>query len=81
MGAPQPDGILYLPDRLYDRWTKIPYDHYNEWLSETYGALKKRDKKWRSRFVRRAGTRRVSRRGSISPSGLPGVFRFDGMIG
>ena len=26
---------------LLDWWTKIPYDHYNEWLSETYDTLKK----------------------------------------
>jgi len=29
---------------LLDRWTKLPYDYYNEWLSETYNALKKTDK-------------------------------------
>ena len=27
--------------KLLDWWTKTPYDHYNEWLSETYDALKK----------------------------------------
>ena len=26
---------------LLDWWTKEPYDHYNEWLSETYNMLKK----------------------------------------
>ncbi|MBR0134918.1 MAG: macro domain-containing protein [Clostridia bacterium] len=26
---------------LLDWWTETPYDHYNEWLSETYDALKK----------------------------------------
>ena len=29
---------------LLDYWTRTPYDHYNEWLSETYGTLKKADK-------------------------------------
>ncbi|MBQ6492603.1 MAG: hypothetical protein IJI92_01875 [Erysipelotrichaceae bacterium] len=29
---------------LLDFWTKRPYDHYNEWLSETYDMLKKTDK-------------------------------------
>ena len=28
-------------NKLLDWWTKTPYDHYNEWLSETYDALKK----------------------------------------
>lgn len=28
-------------NRLLDWWTETPYDHYNEWLSETYDALKK----------------------------------------
>ncbi len=28
---------------LLDWWTKVPYDHYDEWLSETYDALKKED--------------------------------------
>ena len=31
-------------NKLLDRWTQIPYDHYNEWLSETYDALKKAGK-------------------------------------
>ena len=31
-------------NRLLDWWTKFPYDHYNEWLSETYDALKKAGK-------------------------------------
>ena len=26
-------------NRLLDRWTQTPYDHYDEWLSETYDAL------------------------------------------
>ncbi len=29
---------------LLDHWTKVPYDHYNEWLSETYVTLKKAGK-------------------------------------
>ena len=28
-------------NRLLDRWTETPYDHYNEWLSEVSEALKK----------------------------------------
>ncbi len=28
-------------NRLLDWWTQVPYDHYDEWLSETYDALKK----------------------------------------
>lgn len=28
-------------NRLLDRWTQTPYDHYNEWLAETYDMLKK----------------------------------------
>ena len=31
-------------NKLLDRWTKTPYDYYNQWLSETYDALKKADK-------------------------------------
>lgn len=31
-------------NRLLDWWTEVPYDHYNEWLSETYDTLKKSDK-------------------------------------
>lgn len=31
-------------NRLLDLWTQTPYDHYNEWLSETYCALKKAGK-------------------------------------
>ncbi|MBQ5960323.1 MAG: hypothetical protein IJL53_06630 [Firmicutes bacterium] len=27
-------------NRLLDWWTETPYDHYNEWLSETYDMLK-----------------------------------------
>ncbi len=30
-------------NRLLDWWTKTPYDHYNEWLSETYDLIKKVD--------------------------------------
>jgi len=29
---------------LLDWWVKTPYDHYNEWLSETYDVLKKTGK-------------------------------------
>ena len=32
-------------NKLLNWWTQIPYDHYNEWLSETYDALKKAGKK------------------------------------
>ena len=28
-------------NKLLDWWTRTPYDHYNEWLSETHDALKK----------------------------------------
>ena len=28
-------------NRLLDWWTEVPYDHYHEWLSETYDTLKK----------------------------------------
>ncbi len=31
-------------NRLLDWWSKVPYDHYNEWLSETHDALKKAGK-------------------------------------
>ena len=31
-------------NNLLDWWTKAPYDHYKEWLSETYDQLKKADK-------------------------------------
>lgn len=31
-------------NNLLDWWTQSPYDHYNEWLSETYDALKKAGK-------------------------------------
>ena len=27
-------------NKLLDWWTRVPYDHYNEWLSETYDMLK-----------------------------------------
>ena len=30
-------------NKLLDWWTELPYDHYNEWLSETYDALQKAD--------------------------------------
>ena len=29
-------------NKLLDWWSEPPYDHYNEWLLETYDALKKR---------------------------------------
>ena len=28
-------------NKLLDRWTQVPYDHYHAWLSETGDALKK----------------------------------------
>ena len=28
-------------NRLLNRWTRPPYDHYDAWLSETHDALKK----------------------------------------
>ena len=28
-------------NKLLNWWTEDPYDHYNEWLSETYDTLKK----------------------------------------
>ena len=31
-------------NNLLNWWTQSPYDHYNEWLSETYDALKKAGK-------------------------------------
>ncbi|MBR0418280.1 MAG: GNAT family N-acetyltransferase [Erysipelotrichaceae bacterium] len=31
-------------NKLLDWWTQTPYDHYNEWLSETYDAPKRSDK-------------------------------------
>ena len=31
-------------NKLLDWWTESPYDHYNEWLSETYDSLKKAGK-------------------------------------
>ena len=34
--------------KLLDWWTEIPYDHYNEWISETYDALKNANKKRKS---------------------------------
>ena len=30
---------------LLDRWARVPYDHYSQWLSETYDALEKRGKR------------------------------------
>ena len=30
-------------NKLLDWWTKTPYDHYNEWLSETFDSLQKED--------------------------------------
>ncbi len=32
-------------NRLLDWWTETPYDHYHEWLSETYDALRKEEGK------------------------------------
>ncbi|MBQ3661240.1 MAG: GNAT family N-acetyltransferase [Oscillospiraceae bacterium] len=31
-------------NKLLDWWTETPYDHYHEWLSETYDALEKAGK-------------------------------------
>ena len=31
-------------NKLLDWWTRTPYDHYNEWLAETYDALEKSGK-------------------------------------
>ena len=31
-------------NKLLDWWAETPYDHYNEWLSETYDMLKKAGK-------------------------------------
>ena len=31
-------------NKLLDQWIQAPYDHYNEWLSETYDALEKTGK-------------------------------------
>ena len=31
-------------NKLLDWWTDPPYDYYNEWLSETYDALKASEK-------------------------------------
>ncbi len=28
-------------NKLLDWWTRVPYDHYNEWLAETADALKR----------------------------------------
>ena len=35
---------IELLNKLLDWWTETPYDHYNEWLSETYDTLKKAGK-------------------------------------
>ena len=32
-------------NRLLDWWTRAPYDHYGEWISETADAIGKKDKK------------------------------------
>ena len=32
-------------NKLLDFWCETPYDHYNEWLSETYDAIKNADEK------------------------------------
>ena len=37
------DDIVSL-NKLLDWWTQPAYDHYHEWLSETYDALKKAGK-------------------------------------
>ena len=31
-------------NKLFNWWVKVPYDHYGEWLSETYDDLKKAGK-------------------------------------
>ena len=31
-------------NELLDRWTEVPYDHYDAWLTETYDALEKAGK-------------------------------------
>ena len=31
-------------NKLLNWWTQLPYDHYQEWLSETYDALEKSGK-------------------------------------
>ena len=31
-------------NKLLDHWTQTSYDHYDQWLSETYDILKKTDK-------------------------------------
>ena len=30
-------------NKLLDWWTQTPYDHYHEWISETYDALNKKE--------------------------------------
>ena len=35
---------IELLNKLLNWWSQPPYDHYNEWLSETYDALKKSGK-------------------------------------
>ena len=32
-------------NKLLDFWCETPYDHYNEWLSETYDAIKNAEEK------------------------------------
>ncbi len=32
-------------NKLLDFWCETPYDHFNEWLSETYDAIKNADEK------------------------------------
>ena len=32
-------------NNLLDRWTRGSYDYYNQWLSETYDALKRRGRR------------------------------------
>ena len=31
-------------NKLLDWWTKVPYEYYNEWLSEIFDALRKTNK-------------------------------------
>ena len=43
-GCTSVDEDIAALNKLLDWWTEAPYDHYNEWLSETYDALKKAGK-------------------------------------
>ena len=31
-------------NKLLDRWARVPYDHVNAWLEETYDAIKRHDR-------------------------------------